>query len=79
MQVSFLLVQAYLVQRFPDLLLPNDIESVVICLATPALHICVAQTDNCAPEIIDVLTQSTTILGRYCQNYIRYAWSGGYL
>ena len=65
-------VQSYLVQRFPQLVLSNDVESVVITLAAPALRVCLAQTDESPAEIIDVLTQTITILRRCCKATTRY-------
>lgn len=65
-------MQAYLVQRFPQLVLSHDIESVVITLATPALRVCLAQTDDSPAEIIDVLGQTATVLRRCCRSTTRY-------
>lgn len=58
--------QAYLIERFPELPLPSDLESIVITLATPALRTCLAQKDESPSDTIDILLQTTTLLRHYC-------------
>eukprot|EP00250_Pteridium_aquilinum_P018104 c23944_g1_i1 orf=785-7753(-) len=63
--------QVYLVQRFPELPLPSDMESVVITLATPSLRTCLTQKDESPPAVVDIIVQATTILRHYCRGMIR--------
>ncbi|KAI5070204.1 hypothetical protein GOP47_0014547 [Adiantum capillus-veneris] len=63
--------QAYLVQRFPELPVPGDMESVVITLANPALRTCLTQKDESPPAVVDILVQATTILRHYCKGMTR--------
>lgn len=63
--------QAYLVQRFPEIPLSSDMESVVITLATPALRTCLAQKDESPPSVVDILLQTTTVLRHYCKGITR--------
>ncbi|CAM6026456.1 unnamed protein product [Sphagnum balticum] len=58
--------QAHLVDRFPDLVLPSDIESILITLATPSLQMCLAQKDELPLLAIDILHYTVRILWRYC-------------
>lgn len=58
--------QAHLVDRFPELLLPSDIESVLIMLATPSLRTCLAEKDEAPLVATEVLHHTLRILRRYC-------------
>ncbi|KAH9554372.1 hypothetical protein CY35_08G060500 [Sphagnum magellanicum] len=58
--------QSYLVDQFPDLALPSDIESVLITLATPSLQTCLAQKDELPLVATDILHHTIRVLRRYC-------------
>lgn len=65
--------QAHLVDRFPELLLPSDIESVLIMLATPSLRTCLAEKDEAPLVATEVLHHTLRILRRYCAAVTRLA------
>ncbi|KAH9562610.1 hypothetical protein CY35_05G081400 [Sphagnum magellanicum] len=69
--------QAHLVDRFPDLVLPSDIESILITLATPSLQMCLAQKDKLPLVAIDILHHTVRILWRYCDASRRDDGGGG--
>ncbi|BBN14040.1 DnaJ homolog subfamily C member 13 [Marchantia polymorpha subsp. ruderalis] len=58
--------QALLLERYPQLLLPDDLETVAVDLATPALKTCLAQKDDVPVMVTDILHQATRILRRIC-------------
>lgn len=61
-----MMLQSYLVNHFPDLALPSDIESVLITLATPSLQTCLAQKDELPIVATDILHHTIRVLRRYC-------------
>eukprot|EP01018_Ginkgo_biloba_P000780 Gb_17024 [translate_table: standard] len=63
--------QAHLLERCTISPLPNDLESVVITLATPAIRTCLAQKDDSPHVTIDILQQTTKILRRFCVGNLR--------
>ncbi|CAM6077021.1 unnamed protein product [Sphagnum tenellum] len=69
--------QAHLVDRFPDLVLPSDIESILITFATPSLQMCLAQKDELPLVAIDILHHTVRILWRYCDASRREDDGGG--
>ncbi|KAH7421759.1 hypothetical protein KP509_13G074000 [Ceratopteris richardii] len=63
--------QAYLLQRFPELPVPGDMESVIITLANPALLTCLADKDEAPSMVIDMIVDAETILRHYCKGATR--------
>lgn len=57
---------ANLVDRFPELVLPGDIESVLITLATPSLNTCLVEREGAPVVAIDVLHYCVRVLRRFC-------------
>ncbi|XP_057836865.1 uncharacterized protein LOC131047061 isoform X1 [Cryptomeria japonica] len=71
-QIHLLLqAQAYLLDRCTVNSLPDDLESVVISLATPALKTCLDQKDDTPHVIIDILHKTSKILRRFCASKLR--------
>ena len=58
--------------RFPELVLPSDVESFVISLATPTLRTCLGQKEEAPEDATDVLHHSVRVLRRYCAAITRY-------
>ena len=54
--------QALLLQRYPQIPLPNDAESVVLEIAAPALRACIAQRDAPPPAMTHILAHSAQVL-----------------
>lgn len=69
--VFSLLLQANLVDRFPELVLPGDIESVLITLATPSLNTCLVEREGAPVVAIDVLHYCVRVLRRFCATVTR--------
>ncbi|KAH9310179.1 hypothetical protein KI387_038090, partial [Taxus chinensis] len=63
--------QAYLLDRCTLNSLPDDLESVVISLATPALQTCLAQKDDSPNISIDIVHRTSKILRRFCASNLR--------
>lgn len=63
--------QAYLLERLSIRSLPDDLESVVIYLATPALRTCLAQKHDSPHVAVDIIQQTTKILRRSCAGKMR--------
>lgn len=63
--------QAYLLERLLIRSLPDDLESVVIYLATPALRTCIAQKHDSPHAAVDIVQQATKILRRSCAGNMR--------
>ncbi|KAH7284662.1 hypothetical protein KP509_34G065300 [Ceratopteris richardii] len=63
--------EAYMVQRFPELPAPSDMESIVINLANPALRTCLTQKEEAPSAVIDTLVYATRILRHYCKGVLR--------
>lgn len=63
--------QAYLLERLSINSLPDDLEPVVICLATPALRTCLAQKHDSPHVPIDIILQTTKILRKSCAGNLR--------
>jgi len=59
-------LQAHLVDRFPELVLPSDIEAVLITLVTPSLRTCLAEKEEASLVATGILHHSVRILRRYC-------------
>lgn len=59
-------MQAHLVDRFPELVLPSDIEAVLITLATPSLRTCLAEKEEAPLVATEVLRNAVRVLRRYC-------------
>ncbi|XP_024368115.1 uncharacterized protein [Physcomitrium patens] len=62
---------AHLVDRFPELVLPGDIESVLVTLATPSLRTCLAEKDEAPLVSTEVLQHCVRVLRRYCSAVTR--------
>ncbi|CAM6112927.1 unnamed protein product [Calypogeia fissa] len=58
--------QALLLERYPQLVLPSDLESTTIGLANPALRTSLAQKDEVPLSVTEILQQTTRILKRFC-------------
>ena len=54
--------QAVILERYPDIPLAADAESVIVDMATPALRTCIAQRDDCPALMMDLLQQAAKIL-----------------
>ncbi|CAI7781765.1 unnamed protein product, partial [Closterium sp. NIES-54] len=54
--------QAVILDRYPQIPLGAEAESVVIDMATPALRVCIAQRDDCPPQMADILQHAAKIL-----------------
>ena len=65
-------LQAHLVDRFPELVLPSDVESVLITLVTPSLRTCLAEREEAPVDATDVLHHAVRVLRRYCAAVTRY-------
>lgn len=59
-------LQAHLVDRFPELVLPSDIEDVLIALAAPSLKTCLAEREEAPLDATHVLNNTVRVLRRYC-------------
>ncbi|CAI7842443.1 unnamed protein product [Closterium sp. NIES-54] len=53
---------AVILDRYPQIPLGAEAESVVIDMATPALRVCIAQRDDCPPQMADILQHAAKIL-----------------
>ncbi|CAI5478316.1 unnamed protein product, partial [Closterium sp. Yama58-4] len=60
--VLLLKAQAVILDRYPQIPLGAEAESVVIDMATPALRVCIAQRDDCPPQMADILQHAAKIL-----------------
>eukprot|EP00850_Spirogloea_muscicola_P002088 SM000008S22177 [mRNA] locus=s8:226750:241282:- [translate_table: standard] len=60
--VALLHAQALVQERYPEIHLPEDADTVVISAATPALRVCIAQREDCPDLMANILSYAARIL-----------------